>query len=272
MNNLKIVVLTILIFLGSQLITAVALSAVLPSFQESKTMILGLALILADIVACPIVHFFLHTTQPRFLLRPSFSQSPLSKWRGEILIFVGAILAVFGMNLLQEQLNLPNPTLEQVVELAFNPIGVISICLVGPVCEEFIFREGIQGHLMRKGVSTWKAIIISAFCFALVHMNAAQIPFAFVLGVIMSIAYWKTGNLFLCSLIHVGNNIMSVILLWINGKDSINERMDEMIGGPTSAWIFFIIAVIVCTFIFRYISKQKSLAEVQEMGTSSTQL
>ena len=261
MNYFKNVVLTILIFLGSQLITAVVLSAIFSSFNWSQTVLLGLALLLADIIACPIVHYILRTTQPRYLLRASFTQTALSKWKGELLIFLGAVVGIFGMNLLQEQLNLPNPTLDQVVELAFNPLGVISICLVGPICEEFIFREGIQGYLMRKGIGPWKAILISAICFAFVHMNAAQIPFAFAVGIIMSIAYWKTGNLLLCSLIHIVNNLLSVVFLWINGKESVNDRMDEVLGGSTNAWILFAGSIVVCVILFHYISKQKSIAE-----------
>ena len=58
--------------------------------------------------------------------------------------------------------------------MANNLWGILGIALVGPVVEELVFREGIQGTMERGGVKPWIAILVSALCFGLIHFNPGR--------------------------------------------------------------------------------------------------
>ena len=64
-----------------------------------------------------------------------------------------------------------------------NPLCWLLLCIVGPVCEELVFRVGIVRTLYRHKVPGWAAAAIGALAFALVHGNVTQGIPAFIIGV-----------------------------------------------------------------------------------------
>lgn len=97
--------------------------------------------------------------------------------------------------------------------MVHNPLCLLLLCVVGPLCEELVFRVGVLRSLYRHGVPGWAAAAISALAFAVVHGNLAQGIPAFVLGMVLGLAYLRTGNLRLCLPMHMANNILSVIFM-----------------------------------------------------------
>ena len=84
-------------------------------------------------------------------------------------------------------------------------------------------RPVILRSLMRFGAGT--AILISAFLFALMHGNVAQIVFAFPLGVLFALFVVRTGNIWITIAIHFLNNLFSSLYLVIEaaaGMDAVN--------------------------------------------------
>ena len=95
-----------------------------------------------------------------------------------------------------------------------NPGGLLLLCVVGPLCEELVFRAGILRSLVvSHRLPDWGAVAVTSLSFALVHGNLAQGIPALVLGLVLSYLYLRTGNLRLCLPAHVANNVLGVLLL-----------------------------------------------------------
>lgn len=88
-------------------------------------------------------------------------------------------------------------------------ITFISTAIVPPLVEEFGCRGFILGSLRKFGDGF--AIIVSAFIFGLIHGNFEQIPFAFLVGVILGFATVKSGSIWIAVIIHAINNGISVL-------------------------------------------------------------
>ena len=94
-------------------------------------------------------------------------------------------------------------TTDQFLMLTHSWGGMILLCVVGPIVEELVFREGILRQLLLKGYSPWLAVAFSALCFGMVHLNPAQMIPAMIMGAALGALYLLTGNLRLCALAHV---------------------------------------------------------------------
>lgn len=148
--------------------------------------------------------------------------------------------AMYVLNLLIEQAGIPNTMEETFLAMSRNPLGILSITLLAPLLEELLFRGAIQGELARWG-SPWRAIIISSLIFGVVHLNPAQIPFAFLLGIIFGWLYYRTGSLLPGIVGHVLNNSVSTVNMYLYGDATIEEQMQS----PAEMWMWAVVAVVV---------------------------
>ncbi len=90
---------------------------------------------------------------------------------------------------------------------------VLLLCVVGPLCEELVFRKGIVQELFLKGCPGLLAAALGALSFAVVHGNWVQGIPAFVVGTLLGLLFLRTGNLRLCLPAHVANNVLALLLL-----------------------------------------------------------
>lgn len=90
---------------------------------------------------------------------------------------------------------------------------VLLLCVVGPLCEELVFRKGIVQDLFLKGCPGLLAAALGALSFAVVHGNWVQGIPAFVVGTLLGLLFLRTGNLRLCLPAHVANNVLALLLL-----------------------------------------------------------
>ena len=147
--------------------------------------------------------------------------------------------AMYVLNLLIEQTGLPNTMEETFLAMSRNPLGILSITLLGPVLEELLFRGAIQGDLQRQ-MSPWKAIIVSSLLFGVVHMNPAQIPFAFLLGMLFGWLYYRTGSLLPGIVGHVLNNSVATVNMYLYGDATIEEQMSS----DLVMWLWALVALV----------------------------
>lgn len=90
-------------------------------------------------------------------------------------------------------------------------ITFITVGILGPIMEEIVFRGFILKEL-RKIMPTAGAIIVQAFLFGLIHLNILQSSYAFVIGLVLGIAFVATKSLYAPILIHLSFNTFNVIL------------------------------------------------------------
>ena len=122
---------------------------------------------------------------------------------------------MFWMNYLMELLDLPDLTAGMFLQMKDSVFGVISIALVAPVVEEMLFRGAIEGYLLRRWKKPKWAIGVSALIFGAIHLNPAQIPYAFVLGLLLGWLYYRTGSIVPGIVLHLVNNGISVVLMLV---------------------------------------------------------
>jgi hypothetical protein len=127
-------------------------------------------------------------------------------------------------------------------ENAFSPVGLMAVGVLGPFAEELLFRGAVLPSLLnwdRISGKPWLAIILSAALFSLAHMNPAQLPFAFMLGLLLGWLYYRTGSLLPGLVIHVINNslICVVGILSLNEEDSGAETLADLFGSPALEYL-----------------------------------
>ena len=119
-----------------------------------------------------------------------------------------------------------------------TPLGYLAIVVCAPICEEIVFRGAVIRALMnwkpnvfvkpdeqseacsssamaRKGrmKSNWKlAVVISALLFSIAHLNPAQMPHAFLLGLLLGWVFVRTGSVVPGIIIHGVNNLTVYII------------------------------------------------------------
>lgn len=115
---------------------------------------------------------------------------------------------------LQEQIpELPNLLDNEFDMILSNRWGYLAIGLLAPLSEEIVLRGAVLKKLLESPkLSPWVAIAISAVFFALIHMNPAQMPHAFVIGLLLGWMYWRTGSILPGVAYHWANNSMAYII------------------------------------------------------------
>ena len=94
-------------------------------------------------------------------------------------------------------------------------ITFVSVAILAPFFEELYFR-GLLHRWFRARWQMWPAIIASSVIFGLAHLDSAGVAFSsFILGIVMALAYEKTGSLWISIAIHVFNNGLGIILVYL---------------------------------------------------------
>lgn len=163
---------------------------------------------------------------------------------------LGAGVIILSLNMLSELIQLPDIIEEQMLAIVQMPVGMLSIGILGPIVEELVFRAGITGSLLRSGYRPVTAIVGSALVFGIIHFNPSQIPYAFAVGLLLAIIYWKTGNILLSSLIHIMNNSASVIQVNIMG-DRVRQFSFTDGMSPAVALSLALVLLVVGILVFR---------------------
>lgn len=129
-----------------------------------------------------------------------------------------------------------DPTL---LNLALNLIGT---ALLPALLEEMAMRGYILGSLQKHGKAM--AVVVSSVLFGLIHGNLLQLPFAFILGLILGWLTVQTGSIWPAVVFHFANNACSTVLGWAE------QFIDG--DGPTvlSFLVFCVLGTAVCLAMF----------------------
>ena len=157
-------------------------------------------------------------------------------WKRSLIALGGCILGAIALDLLSELLALPNILEEQMTDMCREPWGVLAIAIGAPLGEEIMFRWGIMGHMLRRNSSVPTAILVSAVLFGLMHMNPAQVFFAAAMGIMLGILYWRSGNIIWPIILHILNNSVACLQVWLLGDKVKEYSMVKAIGGTSTAW------------------------------------
>lgn len=138
------------------------------------------------------------------------------------------VLRVLGISDFQMDLELPTGILGFL-------ITVLAVAVVPALVEEFAYRGVFLGLLEKYGEGF--SIIASAVMFGLMHGNLSQIPFAFMVGLVLGFIRVKSGSVVPAILLHFINNFVSVIMMYIT-----EGKSETLVVGTNT--IYFALALI----------------------------
>lgn len=121
---------------------------------------------------------------------------------------------------------LPNVAEDMFNGLISNPWGYVVIGLMAPLAEEIVFRGAILRALLKWNENHWIGISISAVLFALVHANPAQMPHAFLIGLLLGWMYYRSGSIIPGMVYHWVNNSAAFAVGHILA--SVNANVDDL--------------------------------------------
>ena len=132
-------------------------------------------------------------------------------------VLVWYVLAALGAIIpsawLQEQMpELPNFVKEEFDMILRDRYGYFVIGLLAPLAEELVFRGAILRSLLKWNSRPWVAIVISAALFSAAHLNPAQIPHTFLIGLLLGWMYWHTDSIVPGVVFHWVNNTVAYVL------------------------------------------------------------
>lgn len=117
--------------------------------------------------------------------------------------FINMISSLFVENGVSE-------TLTRTVESNSLIVNLLVIALLPAVVEEIIFRGLIFNGYKKR--NPFKAALLSAFLFGLIHMNINQFSYAFVIGILFALLTYVTGSVIPSIIAHFIVNGTSVVL------------------------------------------------------------
>jgi uncharacterized protein len=143
--------------------------------------------------------------------------------------------------------------------LALNSItdlllSLVVMAFIPALCEEALFRGGLQNFLSRGTRLPWLAIIVVSLIFSLAHFSFYGFLSRFFLGVVLGLLYHYSGRLWLCVVAHFANNAFAVTALYYYKQQG--KSLDQAMAETNSSWvgIFALPVLIVLIYLFRNIT------------------
>lgn len=129
------------------------------------------------------------------------------------------------------------------MNMAQMPFGLLylSIGIIAPVFEEVACR-GAFYRSYRKSGSAFKAMILSAIIFALIHMNFNQAAYALAVGILAVLLVEATGSLWSSILYHGLINGSQIVMMYFMLKTD-SEIYSESAALITNDFLIFAFAV-----------------------------
>lgn len=150
-----------------------------------------------------------------------------------LLVFVATLALMVALEPLNSIVPMPDSVKQIYANMLSNMVWTsLSVAVAAPLAEEFLLRGTILRGMLYHSTPL-KAILWSAFYFALIHMNLYQALGAFLMGLFIGWIYYKTGTLWLAVLIHFVNNGSSVLFTVLNPEMDVETTLMDII---TDSW------------------------------------
>ena len=156
--------------------------------------------------------YIIHKCRKKFHLRVRLEKiQQMPKTIIFLLVFLVGLFQFIPMTALENFIDLPDYMEQDFADLAHNPIGILMLCIIAPIAEEYLFRGLMMRKMLKWNISPWYAIIGSSIMFGLIHLNPAQIPGPIILGIVMAWMCYRTRSLIPGIIIHITNNTLCLI-------------------------------------------------------------
>lgn len=201
----------LVIYAAMQMGATVVVNAVLWLATGEWPKDLTTTIVIAATILCNLATILLFTLVKWTPVSRSYIKS--RPWAASIWCAVAALGAMIPSMWMQELI----PDLQDNMKTVFegmmqSPWGYVSIGLMAPLAEETVFRGAILRRLLDSKWNPWFPICISALLFAIIHMNPAQMPHAFLMGLLLGWMYHRTGSIIPGVIVHWVNNSIAFLI------------------------------------------------------------
>jgi membrane protease YdiL (CAAX protease family) len=200
----------LLIFIGLQIVGGGIITALWNVITGNSDKTAAMLITTTGVVAVITISIFLWARYAE--VSPKWLRTrPWTVLAWSVVASMGAIIPSIWI---QEQMpELPNFAEQEFSTILGTPWGYLTIGLLAPLSEEIVLRGAILKELLKsEKLSVWTAITISALMFALIHMNPAQMPHAFLIGLLLGWMYWRTGSILPGVAYHWANNSIAFVM------------------------------------------------------------
>ena len=200
----------LLIFIGLQLVGGAIMTTLWNVIAGSSDQTAAKLITTTGVVGVVTIVVFLWTRYAE--LSPKWLRTrPWAVLAWSVVASMGALIPSIWI---QEQMpELPNFAEQEFGTIMATPWGYLVIGLLAPLSEEIVMRGAILKELLKsEKLGLWPAITISALMFALIHMNPAQMPHAFLIGLLLGWMYWRTGSILPGVAYHWANNSIAFVM------------------------------------------------------------
>lgn len=127
--------------------------------------------------------------------------------------------------------------------------AVLAFCILPAAAEEFLFRGILVAEYEKIGAPF--AVLVSALCFGMMHLDLVQLPAYFYSGVILALVLYATRSLFASMAVHIGNNIAA---LW---TEQLVSRFSEAVGQRGILLVFILVSVLMITLVLFFMEAER---------------
>lgn len=154
--------------------------------------------------------------------------------------------------------------------LTMNTVGalivnLIVIAIIPGIGEELIFRGIIQKELQSYVKNPYVAIVFAAIIFSALHLQFAGFLPRFMLGMILGLIYYWTGNIWINIAVHAFNNGLQVMLTYL---DPTMADQDLESSVPVK-WYVLIASLILTLLLGYWFEKQYALNHQKPSSTAN---
>lgn len=157
---------------------------------------------------------------------------------------------------------IPEPP--QMMEPTLTSLGLnlLVMAVLPALLEEMIYR----GYILRtlRPYGNVFAVIVSSLLFGLMHGNLRQIPFAFIVGLVLGLLYVLTDNIWMSITVHFANNAISVLM------EYFGFGLSEMAVGYFYAMIIYGLTILGGVALLVLFSRYKEQMRVRKLDTHLT--
>jgi uncharacterized protein len=139
-------------------------------------------------------------------------------------------------------------------------INLITIAGLAAVGEELLFRGVAQRLLIKLFKNHWAGIIVAAFLFSAMHMQFYGFLPRFGLGILLGLAYWYSGSLWVPILAHFIYDAFLIILVYLNPSSLDDNNVIATSNLAIAASISFLLVAVLVVWM-----QKRSVTNYQEV-------
>lgn len=133
-------------------------------------------------------------------------------------------------------------------------LNLFVVAITPALGEELLFRGVIQKELNKHLSNPHVGVIVTSIIFSAIHLSVEGFPVRFLLGMVLGYTYYYTKNLWYPILLHLFNNGLQVLALYISGE---NIKDIDPTEGPNIHWAVALVSLVIAITIFTVL-KSKS--------------